>query len=47
MTKIQILLQLKREIQELMGVLSIEEITANKALIRQLEIILGELNKTA
>lgn len=47
MTRAQILRRLKKEIQELMGTLSVEEIMRNQALIRQIEVVLCELEKTA
>lgn len=47
MTKTQIMMRLKVEIQALMGSLSITEITRNYALIRQIETVLSELNKAA
>jgi hypothetical protein len=47
MTRTQVLTKLKHEIQALMGSLSITEITRNHALIRQIETVLGELNRAA
>lgn len=47
MTRAQMLRLLKREIQELMGTLSVEEIIINRPLIRQIEVVLGELAKAA
>ncbi|MGE0528917.1 MAG: hypothetical protein AB7G93_00905 [Bdellovibrionales bacterium] len=46
MTRAQLLMQLKHEIQELMGVLSIAEIVRNPALIQQIEVVLAKLPKT-
>lgn len=47
MTRAYVLLLLKREVQELMGTLSVEEIINNRALIQQIELVLGQLTKAA
>lgn len=45
MTKFQAIVQLKEQVQELMGTLSVEEIVQNHPLMRQIEAVLSALGK--